>query len=84
MSYDVIVVVMLPNHPSVQLSMLTSRRITYLVEPSNIGRGGAICIDRDPIVDQVYDLKRGAYSGSRCAWLEAIAMLERDIQEDCG
>ena len=62
--------------------MLMSRWITYLIEPGNIGRGGAICIDRDPIVNQVYDLKRGAYSGSSCAWLEAIAMLGLDIQGD--
>jgi hypothetical protein len=70
------------NHPSAQPPMLMSRRTTYLVEAGNIGRGGAICIDSDPIVNQVRDLERVAYSGSSCAWLEAIAMLGLDIHPD--
>ena len=82
MPYDVIVVVMLQSHPSVLLSTLMSRWTTYLVEPGNIGRGGAIRIGRDPIANQVCDLERGAYSGSSCAWLKAIAMLGLDVQGD--
>jgi hypothetical protein len=57
---------------------------TYLVEPGNIGRGGVICIGRDIIANQVCDLERGTYSGSGCAWLEAIATLGLDIRGDHG